>query len=74
MPQKGTTMTTLNLYQTATAQQKKIDAAKKASNYKHTLQIFEHMGKWYQLFNTDRGVECWHQTGYNLGEYCLTLK
>ena len=67
-------MALLNLYQTATTQQQKIEAAKKAGNYSHILQIFQHMGEWYQLFNTDQGVECWRQTGHGLGEYCLILK
>lgn len=67
-------MQLLNRYQTAVAQQRKIDAAKKAGNYNPTLQLFEHAGEWFQLLNTDKGVECWRHTGYNLGDYCLTLK
>lgn len=67
-------MALLNRYQTAVLQQQMIVAAQCTNNYKPTMQMFEHIGEWFQLINTNKGVECYRYTGNNLGEYCFTLK
>ena len=66
-------MALLNRYQTAVTQQQKITAAKCAGTYVPTMQMFEHMGEWFQLINTDKGVQCCRYTGYGSGELCFIL-